>query len=230
MGKETALAQIIKLVEEAQGSKAPIQRLADRVASIFVPAVILIALGTFGVWMILGPKPAFTLALLNFVAVLIIACPCALGLATPTAIMVGTGRGAENGILIKGGESLETIHRVNTILFDKTGTLTQGKPMVTDIVVSDGFQEDQVLFVGGLGGEGVRASPGGSHCPRRRGERHAACQPWRPLKPFRGRGSRPGLDGQPVLLGNFRLMEENGVKCDGLRGRSRGWPMREKRR
>jgi Cu+-exporting ATPase len=134
VGKDTVLAQIVRLVEEAQGSKAPIQRLADRVAGIFVPTVIGIAVLTFAVWWAVGPHPAFLFAMLNFVAVLIIACPCALGLATPTAIMVGTGKGAELGILIRSGESLETVHKVRTVVFDKTGTLTKGEPEVTDIV------------------------------------------------------------------------------------------------
>ena len=134
IGKDTVLARIIRLVEEAQGSKAPIQRLADRVASVFVPTVIGIAVLTFVVWWVVGPPPAFLFAMLNFVAVLIIACPCALGLATPTAIMVGTGKGAELGILIRSGESLETAHKVRTVVFDKTGTLTKGEPEVTDVV------------------------------------------------------------------------------------------------
>ena len=134
IGKETVLAQIIRLVEEAQGSKAPIQRMADRVAGVFVPTVIGIAVLTFLVWLAVGPSPAFLFAMLNFVAVLIIACPCALGLATPTAIMVGTGKGAELGILIRSGASLETAHKVTTVVFDKTGTLTKGEPEVTDIV------------------------------------------------------------------------------------------------
>ena len=134
IGKATVLAQIIRLVEEAQGSKAPIQRLADRVAGVFVPTVIGIALLTFLVWLAVGPSPAFLFAMLNFVAVLIIACPCALGLATPTAIMVGTGKGAELGILIRSGASLETVHKLTTVVFDKTGTLTKGEPEVTDIL------------------------------------------------------------------------------------------------
>ncbi|HDY72927.1 MAG TPA: heavy metal translocating P-type ATPase [bacterium] len=134
IGKETMLAQIIKLVEEAQGSKAPIQRLADVISGYFVPIVIGIAILTFILWYFLGPVPALTIALINFVAVLIIACPCALGLATPTAIMVGTGKGAEKGILIKGGESLETAHKLEIVVLDKTGTLTKGDPEVTDII------------------------------------------------------------------------------------------------
>jgi Cu+-exporting ATPase len=133
VGRDTVLAQIIRLVEEAQGSKAPIQRSADAVAAVFVPAVIGIAVATFGIWLTWGPPPAFLFALLNFVAVLIIACPCALGLATPTAIMVGTGKGAELGILIRSGASLETAHKTRTVIFDKTGTLTKGAPEVTDV-------------------------------------------------------------------------------------------------
>ena len=134
VGQETMLAQIIKLVQEAQGSKAPIQRLADLISSYFVPAVIMLAIGTFVVWYDFGTESVLLFAILNTVAVLIIACPCAMGLATPTAIMVGTGKGAENGILIKDAESLEIAHKVNTIIFDKTGTLTNGKPEVTNII------------------------------------------------------------------------------------------------
>jgi P-type Cu+ transporter len=135
IGSDTVLAQIIKLVQEAQGSKAPIQRIADLIASYFVPIVIMLAFVTFGAWYIFGPTPSFAFAILNSIAVLIIACPCAMGLATPTAIMVGTGLGAEKGILIKDAESLEIAHKINTIIFDKTGTLTKGKPEVTDIIV-----------------------------------------------------------------------------------------------
>src|SRR3989344_3068958 len=138
VGSDTMLSRIVKLVEEAQASKAPIQRLADLVSSYFVPVVLILAIFTFVVWYVLGPEPSILLAILNMVAVLIIACPCAMGLATPTAIMVGTGKGAENGILIKDAASLETAHKIDTIVFDKTGTLTIGKPVVTDIVgISD---------------------------------------------------------------------------------------------
>lgn len=137
VGSDTMLSQIIKLVQEAQGSKAPIQRLADTVSSYFVPIVIMLAFATFGIWYIFGPQPTFLFAMLNTVAVLIIACPCAMGLATPTAIMVGTGMGAEHGILIKDAQSLEIANKIQTIVFDKTGTLTNGKPEVTDIVVLD---------------------------------------------------------------------------------------------
>ncbi len=145
VGQDTMLAQIIKLVQEAQGSKAPIQRIADLISSYFVPIVIMLAIFTFSVWYVAGPAPSLAFAMLNMVAVLIIACPCAMGLATPTAIMVGTGKGAEQGILIKDAESLEIAHKVNTIIFDKTGTLTQGKPEVTDIVPTGNFSENEVL-------------------------------------------------------------------------------------
>ncbi len=145
VGQETLLAQIIKLVQEAQGSKAPIQRLADLVSSYFVPVVIMLAILTFVTWYDFGPSPVLLFALLNTVAVLIIACPCAMGLATPTAIMVGTGKGAEHGILIKDAESLEIAHKVKTIIFDKTGTLTKGEPSVTDVVAFNDSKEDDVL-------------------------------------------------------------------------------------
>ncbi len=145
VGNETMLAQIIKLVEDAQGSKAPIQRLADIVSSYFVPIVIMLALLTFGLWYIFGPQPAFLFAMLNTVAVLIIACPCAMGLATPTAIMVGTGKGAEHGILIKDAESLEIANKIKTIVFDKTGTLTYGKPEVTDILPLNKATKEEIL-------------------------------------------------------------------------------------
>ena len=136
VGRDTVLAQIVRLVEEAQGSKAPIQRLADRIAGVFVPIVLAVAIATFLIWHFVGPEPRFTLALLAFVSVVVIACPCAMGLATPTAIVVGTGKGAENGILIRSGEALERAHKLNAILLDKTGTVTRGKPQVTDVVPS----------------------------------------------------------------------------------------------
>src|SRR5215203_2738059 len=128
VGEDTALHQIMRMVEEAQGSRAPIQRLADRISAVFVPAVLGVGAATFVIWLLFGPEPAFTFALLNTVAVLIIACPCAMGLATPTSIMVGTGKGAESGVLIKGGEALEGAHKLDTVVLDKTGTLTRGQP------------------------------------------------------------------------------------------------------
>ncbi len=145
VGSDTMLAQIIKLVQEAQGSKAPIQRLADTVSSYFVPVVIMLAFATFGIWYLFGPNPSFLYAMLNTVAVLIIACPCAMGLATPTAIMVGTGLGAEKGILIKDAESLELANKIKAVVFDKTGTLTNGKPEVTEIVSLNSFKKEEIL-------------------------------------------------------------------------------------
>ncbi len=142
VGRDTVLAQIVRLVEEAQGSRAPIQRLADRISAIFVPAVVAIALVTFVIWWALGPAPSLLYAMVASVTVLIIACPCALGLATPTAIMVGTGKGAENGILIKGGEALEIAGRLTTVVFDKTGTITRGEPRVTDVVTGEALSGD----------------------------------------------------------------------------------------
>ena len=154
LGQETALSQIIRLVEEAQGSRAPIQRLADRVASVFVPVVGAVAVAAFLFWLVLGPAPALSYAVLTLVAVLIIACPCALGLATPTAIIVGTGKGAERGILIRSAQTLETAHRVDTVVLDKTGTLTQGRPVVTDLIPDTGdgsLAEAELLrLAGGL--------------------------------------------------------------------------------
>jgi Cu+-exporting ATPase len=215
VGKDTALAQIIKLVEEAQGSKAPIQRLADKISGIFVPIVILIAIATFGIWWAFGPEPAFTFALLNFVAVLIIACPCALGLATPTAIMVGTGKGAENGILIKGGESLETAHRVNTIIFDKTGTLTKGEPEVTDILSVNGFDEKTVLRLAASAEKGSE-HPLGEAIVRRARELELILTDPSDFDAIPGHGIEASVDGVRVLLGNDKLMRREEVPLEGL--------------
>lgn len=145
VGEDSMLAQIIKLVTEAQGSKAPIQRLADVISSYFVPIVIMMAIATFTVWYVFGPSQAAIMAMLNAIAVLIIACPCAMGLATPTAIMVGTGIGAQHGILIRDAESLETAHKIKTVVFDKTGTLTHGKPEVTDVIVTGPYNNQEIL-------------------------------------------------------------------------------------
>jgi Cu+-exporting ATPase len=145
VGRDTALARIVEAVRRAQGSKAPIQHLADRIAEVFVPIVLLLAAGTFVVWFVFGPEPRLTLALTAFISVVVIACPCAMGLATPAAIMVGTGRGAEAGILIRGGEALETAHRVDTVVFDKTGTLTLGRPTVVDVAPTAGIERRTVI-------------------------------------------------------------------------------------
>ncbi len=215
VGKDTTLAQIIKLVEEAQGSKAPIQRLADIISAYFVPAVIVVATITFILWYFWGPVPALTFALLNFVAVLIIACPCALGLATPTAIMVGTGKGAENGILIRSGEALETAHKIRAIILDKTGTLTQGQPVVTDVVAAAGFKEEELLMI-------AASAERGSEHPLGESIVNAAKEKSLPLadatefNAIPGHGIRAKINGQKVLLGNLKLMQEHGLLLDGL--------------
>lgn len=215
VGKDTALAQIIKLVEDAQGSKAPIQRLADTVAGIFVPAVIIIAVATFAVWYFFGPTPAFTFAMLNFVAVLIIACPCALGLATPTAIMVGTGKGAENGVLIRGGESLETAHKINTIIFDKTGTLTRGEPAVTDIAPATGFSSDEVLLLAAIVEKGSE-HPLGEAIVHHAKERKLQLEDSEEFAAVPGHGVRAKAKGREVVLGNARLMRKEHIDIRDL--------------
>ena len=215
IGAETALAQIIRLVEEAQGSKAPIQRLADRVASIFVPVVFGIALVTFIVWYWFVPGPVFSRALLNFVSVLVIACPCALGLATPTAVMVGTGLGAEAGILIKGGESLENAYRLRTVVFDKTGTLTRGQPEVTDIVPAAGRTSDQVLEVA-LAIEAVSEHPLARAVMTRGTQAGLRPQPVQGFAAVSGLGARALRDKKVCLLGNRRFLEGEGAALGGL--------------
>lgn len=213
VGSDTALAQIIKLVEEAQGSKAPIQRLADKVSSIFVPIVILIAILTFLVWYFFGPAPAFNFALVNFVAVLIIACPCALGLATPTAIIVGTGKGAEKGILIKGGEALETAHKIDTIIFDKTGTLTKGEPEVTDVIVSNKFSEKNILKYAGIAEKGSE-HPLGEAIIKKAKEKKIRIGDASSFKAIEGHGVKARYLGKEILLGNRKLMKDNKIKFD----------------
>lgn len=215
VGSETALAQIIRLVEEAQGSKAPIQRLADRVASVFVPVVFVIAVVTFVVWNYLVPRPDFTLALLNFVSVLIIACPCAMGLATPTAVMVGTGLGAENGILIKGGESLEKAYRLTTIIFDKTGTLTVGKPVVTDLIPAEGIVKEDVLKVA-ASIEALSEHPLAEAVIEKARNEGTRSGPVEGFEALSGLGARGSVNGASCLLGNIRLMAENNISLEGL--------------
>ncbi|MFC1846111.1 heavy metal translocating P-type ATPase [Chloroflexota bacterium] len=215
VGKDTTLARIIKLVDEAQGSKAPIQRLADVIASYFVPVVIGIAIITFIVWYFIGPAPALTFALLNFVAVLIIACPCALGLATPTAIMVGTGKGAEHGILIKSGEALERSQKINTIIFDKTGTLTRGEPEVTDVVTAPAFSKDQVLQYAASAERGSE-HPLGEAIIKAALKEKLEISDTSEFNALPGLGIEASVDSKKVILGNLRLMNEKGIKLDGL--------------
>jgi len=219
VGKDTVLAQIIRLVEEAQGSKAPIQRMADIIASYFVPAVIGIAVITFLIWFIFGPAPSLTYALLNFVAVLIIACPCALGLATPTAIMVGTGKGAENGVLIKSGEALETAHRINAIILDKTGTLTQGKPVVTEIIAGQGFNEEDLLRLAASAERGSE-HPLGEAIVNAARERNIDLYDSVDFNAIPGQGIEATIAGRKVLMGNLKLMEDRKLPLTNLEDRS----------
>lgn len=215
VGKDTALQQIVKLVQDAQGSKPPIAKLADTISGIFTPIVICVAIATFVVWFVAAsPEVRFTMALVNFVSVLIIACPCALGLATPTAIMVGTGRGAENGILIKGGDSLETAHKLDTIVLDKTGTITKGEPALTDVVAADGFAENEFLRI-------VASAERQSEHPlaaaivrgaEKRGLDFAKPESFNALE---GRGIESRVAGKDLLLGNVRLMNERKIELDG---------------
>ena len=217
VGAETALAQIIRMVEEAQGSKAPIQRLADKVASVFVPVVFGLAVLTFLIWMF--SVSDFTRALLNFVSVLIIACPCAMGLATPTAVMVGTGLGAESGILIKGGESLEKAYKLTTVVFDKTGTLTRGEPVVTDVAAAEGEDPKSVLAIAGSV-EAVSEHPLGQAIVEESRKRGIATAPVEAFEALSGLGAKAMLDGKSVLLGNLKLMQSRGVALNGMEQRN----------
>jgi Cu+-exporting ATPase len=221
VGKDTALAQIIKLVQDAQGSKAPIQRLADVISGYFVPIVISIAIATFVIWFNFGPFPALTFALLTFVAVMIIACPCALGLATPTAVMVGTGKGAEKGILIKGGESLETAHKLDTIVFDKTGTLTKGEPEITDIVTINAYSEEEILKYS-ASAEKASEHPLGEAIIKRAREKKIELHDPKNFNAIEGHGIEAEVDGKKVLLGNLKLMRKRQIAVRDLEGKAEG--------
>jgi P-type Cu+ transporter len=215
VGRDTALAQIVRLVEEAQGSKALIQRVADEVSSYFVPVVMVLALATAVAWYVLGPEPRLSMALQTFIAVLIIACPCAMGLATPTAIMVGTGKGAEHGVLIRGGEALEQAHRITTIVLDKTGTLTRGKPVVTDVIPAPGVSDRELIRLAAaveVGSEHPLGEAIVSYA-RQRGIDLPAVQGFQAVT---GKGVQAQIDGAPVLLGNVSLMDEAGITLNGL--------------
>lgn len=210
VGKETVLSQIIELVLRAQGSKAPIQRLADKVTAIFVPAVLIIAAVTFIVWLVFGPAPAFTLALLNFVAVLIIACPCALGLATPTAIMVGTGVGAQNGILIKDAESLEIAHKVNAVVLDKTGTLTVGKPSVTDVLSLGTIGEAEIMRLA-ASVEKLSEHPLGAAIVEKAKEKKISLSEPKDFRAIVGAGVEAEVDSHKILVGTKKLMADSHI-------------------
>lgn len=214
LGDTSVLGQIIKLVEEAQGSKAPIQKLADQVSAIFVPAVIGIAILTFAAWMIFPQVPVFNIALLNFVAVMIIACPCAMGLATPTSIMVGTGLGAQHGILIKNGESLEKAHKVSAIILDKTGTITEGKPTVTDIKLK-GIDEQKFLSI--VGTVEKRSEHPLAEAIVEYAQNHKI--EFGNIESFEnkaGYGINAIVDGNAVIIGNYKLMQSYSLKLGEL--------------
>jgi Cu+-exporting ATPase len=219
VGRDTTLAQIVRLVEEAQGSKAPLQRLADTVSGYFVPVVLALAALTFAGWLAFGPEPRLTLALQAAIAVLIIACPCALGLATPTAIMVGTGKAAEHGVLIRGGEALEQARRIDAIVLDKTGTLTRGRPAVVRVVPADGVPEAELLRLAAAAEVGSEHPLGEAVVAR---ARELGLDPPRAeaFESVTGQGVRATVEHREVLLGNRALLEGAGVFLNGLTARA----------
>ena len=210
VGTDTALARIVALVEHAQGSKAPIQRLADRISEAFVPAVLLIAGATFVAWYLFGSEPRLTLALTAFIGVVVIACPCAMGLATPTAIMVGTGRGAEAGILFRGGEALEQAHRVDTVVFDKTGTLTAGRPTVTAVELTGPLTEIELLDLAASLETGSEHPLGAAIVARAR-LRELGFRPVTDFEAIAGQGVEGLVDGRRVIVGTARLLTDRGI-------------------
>lgn len=217
VGDDTALAQIIKLVEDAQGSKAPIAQMADIVSGYFVPIVVAIAVLAFAGWLIAGQTLMFALTI--FISVLVIACPCALGLATPTAIMVGTGKGAEYGILIKGGEALETTHKINTIVFDKTGTITEGKPEVTDIITVSGMNKERLLQIAASGEKGSE-HPLGAAIVRRAEKENLEFLKVDKFGAIPGHGIEVVIEGMNVLIGNKKLMDDKSIPLGELGSQS----------
>ncbi len=219
VGKDTALQQIVKLVQDAQGSKAPIARLADVISGIFTPIVLCIAMATFVVWFLASPSDArFTMAFVNAIGVLVIACPCALGLATPTAVMVGTGKGAEHGILIKGGEALETAHKLSAVVLDKTGTITAGKPVLTDVIVAAEFAEADVLALI-ASAEQVSEHPIAAAVVAGAKERGLTLFAPEHFEAVAGHGIEATVTGRSLLLGNAKLMRDRGIDVGELAGR-----------
>lgn len=215
VGADTMLAQIIKMVREAQGSKAPIQRLADKVSGYFVPAVIAIAVWTFVAWMLFGPPPVFIFALVAFVSVLIIACPCALGLATPMSITVGTGKGATHGILIRSAEALETAHKLDAIILDKTGTITKGVPALTDVFPAAGIEEDHLLAAVAAV-EKTSEHPLATAIVTGAADRGLTLPQVADFDSITGQGVRATVAGQSVLVGNRRLLQSSQVDLEPL--------------
>ena len=219
VGSETLLAQIVRMVSEAQRSRAPIQKLADRVSAYFVPTVVAVAIVTFFVWAFIGPEPRLAYALVNAVAVLIIACPCALGLATPMSIMVGTGRGARAGVLIKNAEALELLEKVDTLVVDKTGTLTEGKPRVASVVVVDGGNESEVLRLA-ASLEKASEHPLAAAIVAAAGERGLPLTKDQGFQSYPGKGIFGVVEGKRIALGNLKLFEELKVSGELLRNRA----------
>jgi Cu+-exporting ATPase len=215
VGGETLLAQIVRMVSEAQRSRAPIQRLADVVASYFVPAVVIVAMLTFVVWAYAGPHPRLAHALVNAVAVLIIACPCALGLATPMSIMVGTGRGARDGVLVKNAEALEILEKVDTVVVDKTGTLTEGKPRVISVIAVGRHDESELLAIA-ASLERASEHPLAAAIIAAAKERRVEIEPVSEFRSHAGRGVRGRASGRQVALGNRTLLEELGIEVGDL--------------
>jgi P-type Cu+ transporter len=210
VGADTMLSQIVRMVSEAQRSRAPIQRLADQVSGWFVPVVIVVAMVTFAVWAMFGPEPRMAYALVNAVAVLIIACPCALGLATPMSIMVGTGRGATSGVLIRNAEALEVLEKVDVLVVDKTGTLTEGKPKLVSVVAANGFDEQRLL---GMAAALEKASehPLAQAIVAGAGERKASAGAASNFASVTGKGITGTVDGEEVVVGNARLLADSGI-------------------
>ncbi|MDP8257503.1 MAG: heavy metal translocating P-type ATPase [Candidatus Alcyoniella australis] len=220
VGDETTLSQIVRIVRQAQGAKAPIQRLADRVAAIFVPVVLAASALTFVIWYVLGPQPALSAALLNAIAVLIIACPCAMGLATPTAIMVGTGRGASSGILIRSPEALERAREITAVAFDKTGTLTIGRPVVSDVVPLGVLSKDELLSYAAAVESGSE-HPLGRSIRERAAQRNIEVPPASQFKTLPGLGIEAQVRGTHALLGNRELLKQRGIDTSLLEPQAR---------
>lgn len=220
VGKDTTLAQIVRLVEDAQGSKAPMQRLADTISGYFVPVVLVLAALTTIMWLVSGPDPRLTFAVSAAVAVLVIACPCALGLAAPTAIMVGTGKAAEHGILVRGGEALEQARKIDTIVLDKTGTLTRGKPAVTGVISTNGLTENELLRLAAAVEVGSE-HPLGEAIVNRAKELGLDLPKTEAFESITGKGVRARINGQDIMLGNRALMTEAGIHLNGLEEQAR---------
>ena len=220
VGKDTALSQIIQLVQQAQGTKAPIQRLADVISGYFVPVVILIAIWSFAIWFIFGPEPPLLHGLVTAVTVLIIACPCALGLATPTSIMVGTGKGAENGILIRSAEALETAHKLDAIVLDKTGTITKGKPELTDVIINGQSSEAELLRLA-ASVEKASEHPLAQAIVDGARARQIELVDATEFQAVPGHGVQATVDGHRLVLGNLKMMQQIGASLDGLEERAR---------